>query len=231
VKKDKPEAPPTKKTRGRPKKKKPPAVEQTEAAAAAEAEQEAASETLAPPPQAARQRAGARSRERAAEDGSANGHADWLCCNTRCNKATLMTSDEVVQANANFLQLSASIEEVRASQAAATAKKPQDKAAAQRDKSVTPAEAKAAATAAVNTLLAKHGVDTVDNLQHANLERLTARRGPQVVPRSTSRATSSRWANAGKAAKGNVAAKLCKILQLSEDDDDKHTCVILVTTR
>jgi hypothetical protein len=49
VKKDKPEAPPTKKTRGRPKKKKPPAVQQAEAAAAAEAEQEAASHAWAPP--------------------------------------------------------------------------------------------------------------------------------------------------------------------------------------
>ncbi len=91
-----------------------------------------------------------------------------------------------MQANANFIQLSASIEEVRASQAAATAKKQQHTAAAQRDKNVTrqqkTAEAKAAATAVVNTLLAKHSVDTVDDLQHANLERLTgrARRGPQV---------------------------------------------------
>ncbi len=132
-----------------------------------------------------------------------------------------MTSDEVVQANANFIQLISSIEEVRASQATATAKKQQDKAAAQRDKNVTRQQKTAEAKAAATAVLAKHGVDTVDNLQHANLERFTGAELDAVHKFKV-----------GKAAKGNVAAKCAAVATLvdvappavedgdGEDDDD-----------
>jgi hypothetical protein len=52
-------------------------------------------------------------------------------------------------------------------------------------------------------LLAKHGVDTVDNLQHANLERFTGAELDAVHK-----------VKVGKAAKGNVAAKRAAVATL-----------------
>jgi hypothetical protein len=74
-------------------------------------------------------------------------------------KATLLTSDESVAAVKNFLQLSASLEEVRGKQAEDAAKKQQEQAAAQLQKDGArqqkAADSKAAVHASMVALLGK----------------------------------------------------------------------------
>jgi hypothetical protein len=113
-------------------------------------------------------------------------------------RATLMTADASTEEVRNFLQLSASLEEVRIVQAEAAAKKQQEKAATQREKDETreqkAAERTTAVAEAMVAVLAKLHVDSVDSIRL--LQKLTGAE-LDVVHKF----------KLGKGAKGNVADK------------------------
>lgn len=109
-----------------------------------------------------------------------------------------MTADASTEEVRNFLQLSASLEEVRIVQAEAAAKKQQEKAATQREKDETreqkAAERTTAVAEAMVAVLAKLHVDSVDSIRL--LQKLTGAE-LDVVHKF----------KLGKGAKGNVADK------------------------
>jgi hypothetical protein len=116
-------------------------------------------------------------------------------------RATLMTADASTEEVRNFLQLSASLEEVRIVQAEAAAKKQQEKAATQREKDETreqkAAERTTAVAEAMVAVLAKLHVDSVDSIRdYSLLQKLTGAE-LDVVHKF----------KLGKGAKGNVADK------------------------
>jgi hypothetical protein len=109
-----------------------------------------------------------------------------------------MTADASTEEVRNFLQLSASLEEVRIVQAEAAAKKQQEKAATQSEKDETreqkAAERTTAVAEAMVAVLAKLHVDSVDSIRL--LQKLTGAE-LDVVHKF----------KLGKGAKGNVADK------------------------